>query len=158
LVHEGGHLLPAVLSGAVVNRFVWTPLLGELHVSLSGVSGAAQPWVDAGGILLPTAIGTLLVAIWMSLPDKRPTPLWRFWLLIPGGVLLIGNVGLFWEAASCNDAYHHMAGLAHVVGDGGSGLLFQVAPALWSCLMIGWAILRWRRLRTSLEVVASAAA
>jgi hypothetical protein len=132
--------------------------MGEPRVSLSGVSAAAQPWVDAGGILLPTAIGTLLVAIWMSLPCKRPAPLWRFWLLIPGGVLLVGNLGLFWEAAGSIDAYHHMAGLADLVGDGGSGPFFQVAPALWSCLMFGWAILRWRRQSASPEDVESAAA
>jgi hypothetical protein len=78
LVHKTGHLVPAIVSGAEAERFVWIPLMGSPHVSLNQVSGTALPWVDAGGILLPTMIGTLLIWIWFLLLDVRPIPLWRF--------------------------------------------------------------------------------
>jgi hypothetical protein len=81
-------------------------------VSLNHVSGTGQPWVNAGGTVLPTVVGTLLISIWLALPYVRPIPLWRFWLLIPGGVLLLGNLGLFWEVGMPSDSYHHMTGLA----------------------------------------------
>jgi hypothetical protein len=147
LIHETGHLIPAVVSGAPVNRFVWTPLIGNPHVSLNQVSGTARPWVDAGGILLPTAAGTLLIAVWLLSPHARPTPLWRFWLLIPGSVLLLGNLGLFWEVQSSSASYHHMAGLAKQFGAGSSVYWIEVAPGLWSCFLIGWLIRQWIRSR-----------
>ena len=115
-VHELGHLLPAVASGAEVNKFIWTPLLGRTHVSLNNVSESAIPWVDAGGILLPTIVGTVLVAVWISLPVKTPAPLWRIWLIIPGGIMLLGNFGLIFEMILESNSLDHMHSLAKHIG------------------------------------------
>jgi hypothetical protein len=144
LIHETGHLLPALWSGAEVNRFVWTPLMGRPHVSLNLVSGAAKPWVAAGGVLLPTLVGTLLFAAWLLLPPKRPIPLWRYWLLFPGITLLSGNLGLLIERFTPPEAYRHMTPLAGAVA--GGSVLFELAPALWSGLLFGLvAVSAWRQ-------------
>lgn len=150
LVHECGHLIPALVSGAEVTEFVWTPLLGSPHVGLNRVSGEALPWVDAGGMLLPTFVGTCLIAIWLSLPLRQPPPPWRCWILIPGGFLLLGNLGIFFEAAMATNRLDHMDGLARrVAGDGVLGVVLELAPALWTCLLIGLVARRWRGQRRS---------
>ena len=136
LIHELGHLVPAVVSGAEVNEFVWTPLIGPPHVSLNNVSGEAMPWVDAGGMLLPTLIGTILIGVWLWLPRSSPMPLSRYWLLIPGGVLLLGNLGIPFEMLLASNRLDHMAGLSQTIaGRGILGRLGELAPALWSLLI-----------------------
>lgn len=155
LAHEAGHLLPAVWSGATVDRFVWTPLLGHPHVSLNQVSGTVRPWVDAGGILLPTGLGTLLVMVWLLLPTPAGHPAWRLWLLIPGGFLLLGNLGLFLEVWGPAGSYAHMAGLAQRLAGGGLGALtIELSPTLWSCLLIGCVIRRICQQRRRVEAPA----
>lgn len=147
IIHESGHLLPAVATGAEVNEVVWSPLIGRTHVSLNNVSRAAMPCVDAGGVLLPTLVGTLLIAILLWLPSRRPMSLWRLGLLIPGGVLLLGNLGLLFEAILPSNHIDHMERLAQrVAGDGGLGLLVELTPALWSCLVIV-AVIRYLKSR-----------
>jgi hypothetical protein len=145
-VHECGHLLPAKVSGAEVNTFIWTPLLGRTHVSLNNVPGPAMPWVDAGGILLPTIVGTMMMAIWLSLPLRVPNPLWRIWLLIPGGILLLGNFGLILEMIMQSNTLDHMHGLAQLIGGNGLvAMIVELLPALWSCIVIACTIRHCRR-------------
>jgi len=89
-----------------------------------------------------------LIAVWLWLPPKSPTPLWRFWLLIPGGVMLLGNLGLVIEASSSSTSYRHMARLAQLLAGAGAGaLLLELAPALLSCVLIGFAIRKYWRQR-----------
>lgn len=136
-VHECGHLIPAVVSGATVNAFVWTPVIGRAHVGLSNVSGSALPWVNAGGILLPTFVGTALVLAWMLLPIRTPHPVWRLWLLIPGVLMLVGNLGLVAEAMVGPDSYRHMHLLAKVAGGKGTlGKLLELLPAVWTVVVL----------------------
>ena len=136
-VHECGHLIPAVVSGATINAFVWTPVIGRAHVGLSNVSGSALPWVDAGGILLPTFVGTALLLAWMFLPIRTPHPVWRLWLLIPGVLMLVGNLGLVAEATLGPDSYRHMHLLAKVAGGNGTlGKLLELWPAVWTVVVL----------------------
>lgn len=143
LMHEVGHFIPAVCTDAEVNKFVWLPLFARPHVSLNRVSGEALPWVDAGGILIPTAVGTLLIAALLLLPTSVSIT-WRMWLFIPAVVLLLSNFGLFWEALGNANGYAHMKGLAHrLVGGGWASLAVELLPAFWSCFTIAFVIGRF---------------
>ncbi|MCA9194130.1 MAG: hypothetical protein KDB03_20310, partial [Planctomycetales bacterium] len=145
-VHECGHLIPAIAGGATVNDFVWTPFFGHAHVGLSNVSGSALPWVDAGGALLPTLVGTALVGTWMALPTKASGPNWRLWLLVPGVVMLVGNLGLFFEATVGSGSYRHMYLLAKAIGgEGIVGKALEVLPAVWTVVVVALAIGLHRR-------------
>ena len=140
-VHECGHLIPAVLSGATVNVFDWTPFIGHAHVGLSNVSGSALPWVDAGGILLPTLVGTALIGAWMALPARASGRIWRLWLLVPSVVMLVGNLGLVIEATVGSGSYRHMHLLAKAIGgEGIIGKALEVLPAVWSVVVVALAI------------------
>ncbi|MCA9238973.1 MAG: hypothetical protein KDA37_02185, partial [Planctomycetales bacterium] len=140
-VHECGHLIPAVLSGATVKEFVWTPFIGHAHASLSDVSGSALPWVDAGGVLLPSLVGTALVVAWIAGPLRTSGAIWRLWLLVPGLVMLVGNLGLFIEATVGSTSYRHMHLLAKGVGgEGRIGGTLEVLPAVWTVAMLALAI------------------
>ncbi|MEZ6101397.1 MAG: hypothetical protein R3E01_20895 [Pirellulaceae bacterium] len=140
-VHECGHLIPAVLSGATVNEFVWTPFISRAHVGLSNVSGSALPWVDAGGVLLPTLVGTALVVAWIALPSKTSGAIWRLWMLVPGVVMLVGNLGLLIEATIGSVSYRHMHLLAQAVGgEGIIGKTLEVLPSVWTVVVLALAI------------------
>ena len=150
LVHECGHLIPAVFAGATVNKFVWTPFLGHPHVGLSNVSGVALPWVNAGGVLLPTLVGTALITLWMLMSKRKRRPVWHLWIFVPAIVMLLGNLGLPIEATLGSEHFRHMHSLATTVGgDGIVGKLIEVAPTVWSFLTLALACGMWMKNWTS---------
>jgi hypothetical protein len=99
-------------------------------------------------MLLPTFVGTLLICVWISLRARSPAPLWRLWLLFPGTILLVGNLGIIFEVVIPSNQLDHMHALAQMLAGGGAlALLIEISPAVWSCLLIGCTVRRaWQRL------------
>ena len=144
IVHEGGHYIVGRLFGVKVNRVVWTVLGGgRPHVSFAETPGRAVPWINAGGILLPTAVGFVLMCVWICCAQRMSwlggTALW-----IPGLVLLAGNFGLVIEVARSESEFHHMRRLAQHLGlTGLASGFFEVFPAL---LSLGMVVLFFRKM------------
>lgn len=92
VVHEFGHAAVGTVLGGRVDRVTWTVLSGEHpHVLFSHLSQAAWPWMSAGGILVPTLVGVVLLSVWLALAGRLS------WyasaaMLLPGVTLLMGNV------------------------------------------------------------------
>jgi hypothetical protein len=97
LVHEAGHLLFGWLWGGTPawNQVSWTIFSGEEpHAAFRSLPDEAVPWMGAGGMLLPTFVGCVLVAagFWRGGRVAR----WvRLVLVTAGAMLLLGNLGLF---------------------------------------------------------------
>lgn len=127
-------------------------MLGRSHVGLSNVSGDALPWVNAGGTLLPTMVGTALIAAWIPISKRKPRPIWHLWLVVPATVMFLGNLGLIAEAMTRSNGFRHMQLLAKDLGGTGvMGGLWEVAPAVWSFLVFALALWAYRRSATPIE-------
>jgi hypothetical protein len=97
IVHEGCHLLLGKLFGGRPSWHAvrWTVFSGEKpHIAFEHLPASVRPWMSAGGVLLPSLAGLALILLW-SFVEKQA----RWWLqlliVIPGLVLLLGNLGLF---------------------------------------------------------------
>ena len=131
LVHEGGHLLFGVLSGGRPNWHAvrWTVFSGEEpHVAFEYLPADAIPWMTAGGILLPTFVGIAVIAAWWLLGRRA---VWWLQLLavIPGLMLLFGNLGLFAEAG------HTLPLAAHLGMHGAVAQIVARSPAFVTLLI-----------------------
>ena len=137
-VHEGGHYLAARLTGVEVRGVVWTMLTGKApHVSLGPTSGDVLPWVNAGGLILPTIVGIAILVIWLIFADRWPA--WaRSAFAIPGIGLLAGNAGTVVELFREPTLLHHMQPLARHLGLSGiASFGFQSLPAIVSLIFTG---------------------
>lgn len=130
-VHEFGHYFPARLLGGEVRDVTWTVIHGQKpSVSFRvPLNDAIQPWVSAGGILLPSAMGfVLLIACSRFCPDPR-MPSWILILLLGLG-LSFNAIGSVVEAFVTPGA-GHLYGLAQLFGASGvTAVIFQSAPAI----------------------------
>ena len=144
VVHEGGHFLAGRIQGVGARDVVWTLWGGRPHVSFGPTPAHAIPWISAGGLILPTVVGILLMVIWFAV-SQRVSSAAGVMLWIPGLVLLSGNLGAIAESAS--SIHSHMRPLATHFGlSGGAGFIFQASPALLSVLLFVFFV---RRLRST---------
>lgn len=144
VVHEGGHFLAGRLQGIEARDAVWTVWGGRPHVSFGPTPAHAIPWISAGGMILPTVLGILLMVIWFA-ASQRISFVVGAVLWIPGLVLLSGNLGAIVELAS--SSHSHMRPLAaHFAMSGTAALVFQVSPASLSVLLF---VFFARRLRST---------
>lgn len=144
-IHEGGHELFGTLFGARPSwgGVRWTCLQGEEpHAAFYSMPPEALPWMGTGGILFPTLIGLVLLLFWRFCGGRM-----RWWLqmllVVPGLVLLAGNLGLFADVG-------HTLPLATHFGLG--GVLAQIAarvPALVTLGMFAWIVRPATRLLAS---------
>lgn len=138
VVHEGGHVLFGMLFGGELDPagIRWTIFSGEEpHAAFRHLPPDAFPWMTAGGVLLPTLIGLVLVVIWFWRGGRMSWWL-QFILVIPALALLLGNIGLF------ADAGHTLPLASHF---GVHGVLAHVAalgPAIVTLIVFAF-ILRW---------------
>jgi hypothetical protein len=134
IVHEAGHMLFGWLWGATPawDHVSWTLFAGEEpHASFRSLPHDSEPWMAAGGMLLPTLVGCVLVA----------AGLWQggrvaWWLplvfVTTGGMLLLGNLGLF------ADTGHTLPLAIHL---GFYGVLAQIVallPAMLTLAIYGY--------------------
>jgi hypothetical protein len=130
IVHEAGHLLFGWLWGGTPawSQVSWTIFSGEEpHADFRSLPAEAVPWMGAGGMLLPTLVGCVLVAacFWRGGRAAR----WvQLVLVTAGAVLLLGNLGLF---ASTD---HTLPLALHL---GLRGALAQVAALMPAVLTLG---------------------
>ena len=144
VVHEGGHFLAGHLQGVEARDAVWTVWGGRPHVSFGATPAHAIPWINAGGMILPTVVGILLMVIWFAV-SQRVSFVVGAVIWIPGLVLLSGNLGAIAESAS--SSYSHMRPLgAHFGLSGAAAFIFQASPALLSVLLFVFFV---RRLRST---------
>ncbi|MEN6497625.1 MAG: hypothetical protein ABFD16_25270 [Thermoguttaceae bacterium] len=131
LLHELGHLAAGLLCGAEIQGVHKAILLGNPYISLTGVHAEITPWVDAGGILLPTAVALALV-LWWWVTGHRVS---LFLLPLAAAVLLL-NLRLFGEVATVYDA-HHMDRLAKTFTENGLAVTaIEVLPAVLSLVVL----------------------
>jgi len=144
VVHEGGHFLAGRLQGIEARDAVWTVWGGRPHVSFGATPAHAIHWINAGGMILPTVVGILLMVIWFAV-SQRVSFVAGAVLWIPGLVLLSGNLGAIVELAS--SSHSHMRPLAAHFGlSGAAAFIFQASPALLSVLLFVFFV---RRLRST---------
>jgi hypothetical protein len=132
-VHEFGHYIVGVMLGGEVNEVVWTVLSGEEpHVSFTTMPEGAGPWMSAGGPVVSTLAGVVLIAIWLACSRRMPWYL-SICLVVPGVLFLFGNVGCIFELF---DSGAHMNRLsAHLGLRGVARVLFELLPLLVSLVM-----------------------
>ena len=83
VVHEAGHFLAGKALGAEVKQVVWTLLGGERpHVLFGQTPGELIPWINAGGIILPTVIGGAAIIFWLCCCERMGF-WWQAVILIP---------------------------------------------------------------------------
>ena len=144
VIHESGHLLAGHLQGVEARDAALTVWSGHPHVSFADTPAHAIPWIDAGGIILPTVVGILLMVIWFTL-SRRISFVTGYVLWIPGLVLLSGNLGAVAEAAS--STHGHLGLLAAHFGlSGTAAFIFQASPALFSVLLFVFFVCHLRRI------------
>jgi hypothetical protein len=153
LVHEGGHLLFGVLFGGQPNWHAvrWTVFSGEEpHVAFQHLPSDALPWMSAGGILFPSFVGIALILLWWF-AEKRV--LWWLQLLtiIPGFVLLLGNLGLF------ADAGHTLPLALHFGLSGAMAQIVARSPAIVTLIVFAFIACRAKLLVALLSVVSAPA-
>ncbi len=89
--HELGHYMVARALDVPVEGATWT-LLERTPPSVryrdAGVS--AQAWIAAGGMLLPTAVGVLLLLLWLRFSIRVPSQVRILWLMLGYGCVLNG--------------------------------------------------------------------
>ena len=129
IVHEAGHLFLGWLCGATPawDQVCWTVFSGEEpHAAFRSLPREAEPWMWAGGLLLPTFVGCVLVVAgcWRG---TRGAWWARALLVTVGAVLLLGNLGLF------ADAGHTLPLALHL---GAHGILAQVAALMPAMLTL----------------------
>ena len=97
VVHEFGHFIFAIALGGTVESVTWT-IFGntEPYVSYGYLPEGVAPWASAGGFLVPTAMGLVLIAAWF-LRRRQWSSLIASVLLIPATTLLICNLGCVLE-------------------------------------------------------------
>jgi hypothetical protein len=94
VVHELGHYVFGTMFGGRVREAVWTVFEGdEPHVSFASLPPGAGVWMQAGGVLLPTALGVVIILLWLAL-RRRLSWLGHTLMLTPACILLTGNLGL----------------------------------------------------------------
>lgn len=134
LVHEAGHLLFGTLFGAQPDWHAvrWTVFSGEEpHAAFRHLPPGAEPWMSAGGILLPSLVGMMVLLLWTFL--RRRTPWWvQLLAIIPGLVLLLGNLGLF------ADAGHTLALASHLGLGGVTAQIAARSPAIVTLVIFGF--------------------
>jgi hypothetical protein len=138
VVHEAGHLLFGIALGGTADHVVWTVFSGdEPNVSFSHLPERAAPWMSAGGNLLPTLVGLVLLGIWF--PLSRRTPWWlQVGIAVPGLVLLTGNLGLLIDAG-------HMSALTRSFGlSGPVGRVIDLSPAVVTVACYGIVVRRMK--------------
>jgi hypothetical protein len=139
LVHEAGHLLFGWLWGGTPawHQVSWTIFSGEEpHAAFRSLPDEAVPWMGAGGMLLPTLVGCVLVAagFW----GGRVARWVQLVLVTAGAVLLLGNLGLFADTG-------HMLPLAHRLGlHGALAQTVALTPAVLTLAIWGYVGYRLR--------------
>lgn len=154
LVHEFGHFSVGTLLGGTVDHVVWSVLSGEgPHVSFRSLPQTASPWMSAGGLLVPTAVGLILLGAWMAFSERVSWYL-SVSLAVPGLLCLVGNLGCLFSVFEFDSLpYHHMGALAWHFGlRGYLMVLFVLTPALLTILaygLFGYRLYRITRFRQS---------
>jgi hypothetical protein len=134
LVHEAGHLLFGWLWGDTPawHQVSWTIFSGEEpHAAFRSLPDEAVPWMGAGGILLPTLVGCVLVAagFWRGGRAAR----WvQLVLVTAGAVLLLGNLGLF------ADTDHTLPLALHLGLHGVLAQIVALMPAVLTLAVYGY--------------------
>lgn len=146
LVHEGGHYIGARILGVYVRAVVWTIWSGHPHVSLGNTPGHAIPWINVGGLFLPTLAGTLLALFWIT-AYRRLHWLISIVLVVPAMTLLAGNLCTIAEILAPS-GFKHMRPLAEHFGlSGFTSVTLQLLPALVTSVLIAAIIVRLRSLK-----------
>jgi hypothetical protein len=134
VVHEAGHLLFGWLWGGTPawDQVSWTVFSGEEpHAAFRALPREAVPWMAAGGILLPTLVGCILVAAGIRRGGRG-----AWWvqlvLVTAGAVLLLGNLGLF------ADSDHTLPLARHLGFQGTLGQLVALMPAVLTLAIFGY--------------------
>jgi hypothetical protein len=130
IVHEFGHLAVGMLFGGKPGDVTWTLLAGvEPHVSFKTQPSYDWGLIAAGGVLLPSAAGLMLVGLWLLI-GRRFSPIASALLLAPGVSLLFGGMGATAEVLS-DPGNGHLDGLAQAIHLHGAGRVFlYMLPAL----------------------------
>ena len=153
VVHEAGHLLPALAFGIEVKGVTWTVFGGQSpHVSLGDTPRWAMAWIDAGGLLLPTLLGSVLMTAWLAV-RRRCSPALAAWLWIPGLTMLCGNIGLLIEVfAPAWTTHSHMRSLSIWLGLSGitAGML-ELLPLIPTVLFTVLFCRTWKETRARLR-------
>lgn len=142
IVHEAGHLLFGWLWGGTPawSQVSWTVFSGEEpHAAFRSLPDEAVPWMGAGGMLLPTFVGCVLVGagFWWG---ARVAPWMQLALVTAGALLLLGNLGLV------ADTDHTLPLALHF---GLPGVLAEIAalmPVALTLAIYGYIIYRLRTL------------
>ncbi|MDZ7618173.1 MAG: hypothetical protein U1E05_14300 [Patescibacteria group bacterium] len=154
LVHEGGHYITARMLGVDVHDVVWTTWTGHPHVALGATPGHAIPWINAGGLLLPTFVGMLFALLWIA-ACKRLNWNISMALLVTAVTLLAGNLGTIAEALTPL-GFKHMRPLAEHLGlSGFASIALELLPALVASVLIAAMGVRLQGLRRRITQPAS---
>lgn len=142
IVHEAGHLLFGCLWGGTPawDQVSWTVFSGEEpHASFRSLPREAEPWMAAGGLLLPSLVGCVLVAAG-SWRGERSAWWVQGVLVTVGAVLLLGNLGLF------ADSGHTLPQARHFGAHGTLAQIMALMPAMLTLAISGCLgyRLRWR--------------
>jgi hypothetical protein len=134
IIHEAGHLLFGVLWGGTPDwdQVSWTFFSGEEpHAAFRSLPPQADPWMGAGGILLPTLVGCALLAAgyWRG---RRFASWVHLVLVTAGAALLLGNLGLF------ADTGHTLPLAIHLGFRGILAQLVSVIPAALTLATYGY--------------------
>ena len=153
-VHEFGHYLPGVVLGAEVRDVTWTLLSGHApRVYFHSVSGEAMPWVDAGGVLIPTFFGLVLIALWARYCSRPQSTFWLL-LLLSGICLSCKALGPALAAFSSLASYSHLRGLAQISGlHSPAAIGFQLFPLLFVLPTFYYVLTRFRALIAAEKLV-----
>ena len=133
VLHELGHYIVGMFMGAKVNYIKFLP--PSPHVSFQFTPSHAVPWVNAGGLILPSIVAACLTIAWLvTRKTAKANVHVRLLLWLPSIVLFSSNLGLFVEVTKEKDMnYHHLLFLGEHFGlSGGTLVVFQVVPAIAS--------------------------
>ena len=126
---------------------MWTPLAGEeARVYFVSIPPEARPWMSAAGMLVPTALGLVLLGVWAVL-SKRMSWYLSATMAVFGLLLLMGNLGCVFEMFQYNTyPNRHMNALATHFGLQGAAMVLLVlsAPLLTLTIyfLVGYKIYR----------------